>query len=244
MSEEAGAAQPMGELDRLVGVLFDPKPVFADIATKPRWWIPLILLTVLIVSFTFAFSKRVGWEGFMRQELEMSSRTRNLPAEQKERILEQQMRFVPIFAQVQAGLAFGLIALVVAAVFLFVFNILAGAELGFKAAWGVTCYAFLPQVFGILLAIAVLFLKDPADFDLRNPVASNLAAFLDPSTTPAWLFGLAASLDIFVVWVLLLLATGFSAAARKLSWWRSLTWVTASWIVWVAVKCGWIWIWS
>ena len=102
----------------------------------------------------------------------------------------------------------------------------------------------LPQVFGILLAIVVLFLKDPAEFDLRNSVASNLAVFLDPDTTPAWLLGLAGSLDLFVFWPLLLLATGFSVAARKLSWSKSFTWVVATWAVWVAVKCGWIWIWS
>lgn len=199
MSEETGPAQGMGEFDRLVGVLFDPKAAFADIVTKPRWWVPLILLTVLVLSFTFAFTQRVGWESFMRQELGASSRTRDLPPEQKERIIEQQMRFVPIFAHVQAGLAIGFITLVVAAAFLFVFNILAGAEVGFKPAWGVACYALLPQAFGILLALVVLFLKDPAEFDLRNPVASNLAVFLDPDTTARWVLGLAGSLDVFVI---------------------------------------------
>lgn len=244
MDEETPGAQPMSEVDRLIGVLFDPKPAFADIATKPRWWVPLILLTVLILSFTVAFSQRVGWESFMRQELATNSRTRDLPPEQKERILEQQMRFVPIFAHVQAALAIPFIALVVAAAFLFVFNILVGAEVGFKPAWGVACYALLPQAFGILLAIVVLFLKDPAEFDLRNPVASNLAVFLDPDTTARWVLGLAGSLDVFVIWTLLLLATGFSVAARKLSWSRAFTWVVATWVLWLVVKCGWIWIWS
>lgn len=243
MADETMPAESRGEFDRLVGVLFDPKPAFADVAARPQsWWVPLLLLTVLIVGFTLAFGQRVGWESFMRQQLEQSARTRNLTAEQKEQAIAMQMRFVPYAAPVQSALAFPFIALVVTGAFLFVFNILVGAELRFKPAWGLTCYALLPQVFGILLAFVVLYVKDPAEFDLNNPVASNLGAFLDPNTLPAWVVSLGNSLDVFVVWSLLLLATGFAAAARRLSWWRSFGWVVATWALWLVVKCGWVWI--
>jgi hypothetical protein len=110
--------------------------------------------------------------------------------------------------------------------------------------FALTNYGLLPQAVGVLLAIVVLFLKDPAEFDLQNPVASNLAAFLDPNATPKWLSSLGSSIDLFSLWSLLLLATGISVAARKLSWAKCLTWVALSWGVWLGAKAGWTWIWS
>ena len=245
MSEPAAAAPPLGHFDRLVGVLFDPAPAFADVAARPAgWWLPLLLLTIITVGFIFAFTERVGWERFMRQQLEQSSRTQQMPVEQREEVLRQQLRFVPIFSHIQGALAWPLITLVVGGAFLFVFNILLWAQLTFRQIYAVVCYGNLPHALGGLLAGVVMFIKDPADFDLQNPVASNLGAFLDPSTTSKWLVSAASSFDLFSLWVLLLLATGFAAAARKISWSKSFTWVVVTWGLWVVVKSGAAWIFS
>lgn len=245
MTEETVPPARMSEFDRLVGVLFDPQPAFADIAARPGgWWVPLLLLVVLVVGFTFAFTQHVGWEHFMREQIEASPRTRDLSAEQKEQIIEQQLRFVPIFGYLGGALSWPVIALVVAGVFLFVFNVLLGSQLIFRPVFSITCYACLPFALHTILALVVLFLQDPADFDLQNPVASNLGAFLDPSSSPRWLVSLGSSIDLFTIWTLLLLATGFSVAVRKLSWSKAFTWVAATWGVWLVVKTGWVWIWS
>src|SRR3990167_6434826 len=110
MSEPAAVAPPLGHFDRLAGVLFDPAPAFADVAARPAgWWLPLLLLTIITVGFIFAFTERVGWERFMRQQLEQSSRTQQMPVEQREEVLRQQLRFVPIFSHIQGALAWPLI---------------------------------------------------------------------------------------------------------------------------------------
>ena len=243
-TESPSGLQTMSEVDRLVGVLFDPQATFPDIVARPRWWIPLVILVVLAGSITFAFSERVGWEPFMRQQIEASPRTQQLSAEQKEQIIEQQVRLAPIFGYVFSVLGWPIIVLVVAGIFLFVFNVLLGTQLVYRQVLGVTSYSMLPQAVGGLLALLLLFIKEPADFDLQNPLASNLGAFLDPNAVPAWLVSLGSSLDVFVFWSLLLLATGLAAAARKLSWSKALTWVVAPWAVWLVVKVGWAWIWS
>jgi hypothetical protein len=81
-------------------------------------------------------------------------------------------------------------------------------------------------------------LKDPDQFDLQNPSPTNIAAFLDVTSTPKWEYSLATSIDVFTFWVLVLLATGLSVASRKISWATSLTWVVGSWGLWVALKVG------
>ena len=245
MSEPAAPLEPMGHLDRLIGTLFDHKPAFADLAARPTgWWLPLLLLMVVTVGYIFAFTQRVGWERFMRQQMEQSPRVQQLSVEQREQALQRQLGFVPIVAPIQGAVAWPLITLVTGGAFLFIFNILLGAQLTFRLVYAVVCYGNLPNALGGLLAVVVMFIKDPADFDLQNPVASNLGAFLDPNTTPKWLVGAGSSVDLFSAWVVLLLATGFTAAARKISWSKSFTWVVVAWALWVVVKSGVTWIFS
>lgn len=95
-----------------------------------------------------------------------------------------------------------------------------------------------------VVAGVILFLKAPADFDVTNPVASNIGAFLDPNTVPHWLVSVATSVDVFNLWMVLVLATGFSAAGRRLPWGRAFGWVLATWILWLVVKGGGAWIFS
>lgn len=229
----------MGEFARLAGVLTDPKPAFADILIRPRWWVPLVLAVVLTIVYTAAFSQRVGWERYMRHVIDTNPRTQSLSVEQRERIVEQQTRVAGTFGYAGAALALPVMALVVAGVLLFVFKLVMDAQLAFRQVFAVTCYSFMTSVVAVALSILVMFLKNPDDFDLQDPLGAHLGVLLDPQTTPKWLVSLGTSLDLFTLWMILLLATGLYVAARKLSWGKSLAGVLAPWGVWVVVKAAW-----
>jgi hypothetical protein len=237
----AGTAQnePKGELASLTGVVWEPGTAFRDIAAHPRWWPPLVIIVLLSLTFTYSFTQRVGWERFFRQQSETNSRMQNLPADQREQTIAIQAKYAPIATYVFAVVGLPVTALIAAAVFLFVFRTMLGAELSFRQVFAIYCYSLVPLIFSSIMGLAVLFLKDPDQFDLQNPTLSNIGAFLDPLTTPKWLFSLAASVDVFTLWILALLATGLSAAARKISWSTSFTWVMATWLVYVLLKAGW-----
>ena len=233
----------LSEFDRIIGALFDPKEAFADIAVRPvRWWVPLLILTILAMIFLFAFTQQVGWETFFQQQMEIDSRLQELPADQQARILESQVRIVPYFAWGFGLISWPMVALVIAVAMLFLFNVLAGQQLAFRSIFAATCYAVLPVVFFYLTALVTMFIKDPVDFDLQNPIASNLAVFLNPAMDAAWLVSLAKSLDLFNFWVLILLASGMSAIGRRLTWGRAFGWILGGWIMLVTVKVGFSWI--
>ena len=48
--ENSSAVEPpaagMGEFSRISGVFFDPKTAFADIAKRPTWIVPVVLVVV------------------------------------------------------------------------------------------------------------------------------------------------------------------------------------------------------
>lgn len=241
MDGTAAASQPetKSELARLTGVVWEPGTTFPDIAARPRWWPPLAIVIVLSLVFMYSFSQHVGWDRFMRQQMETNPRMQQLDPAQREQAMTRGAQFAPIMGYVGAVVGFPVMTLIAAGAFLFVFRILLGADLTFRQVFAVYCYALVPTILSSVISLAVLFLKDPDQYDLQNPAMTNIGAFLDPLNTPKWLHSLASSIDVFTIWVLILLATGLAAASRKISWGSSLSAVLGTWVVYVLAKAGW-----
>ncbi len=87
-----------------------------------------------------------------------------------------------------------------------------------------------------MLSIIVLFIKNPDDYDLRNPLAFNIGAFLNADTAPKWLMSLCTSLDVFSFWTMALIAIGLTVAARKLSFGKAFMGVLVPWGIFVLGK--------
>jgi hypothetical protein len=100
-----------------------------------------------------------------------------------------------------------------AGLYLGVFKLIGGARTNFATAFAVTAFAHLPMGLRELIAIPVLFLKDPASIDPENFLASNPAAIF--SDLPTWQMVPLAFLDVFGLWALVLMAVGFSATDPK-----------------------------
>lgn len=227
------AAGRMSAFARLGNVIIDPKPAFTDIASRPGWWVPMILLMAASLAFMVAFSQRVGWERFIQQSMEASSQTQNLTAEQR----ETAARIGGTFGTVAAVAGVPVSMLVIAGVLVFIFGTMLGTSVNFRQVFGIVAHAWLPSLFATGAAILVMFLKDPDDFDLKNPSGFNIGFYL-PHSTPAWLVSLGGSIDVFSLWIILLLATGLSVASKK-SWKTSLMGVAGPWALFVAGKVLW-----
>jgi Yip1 domain len=103
---------------------------------------------------------------------------------------------------------------VIAAVLMGTFNFAAGASVRFKTALAIVVYAGLPGIISALLGIISLFTGvDPAGFNIRNPVATNPAYFMDP-TANKFLYGMASALDVFVIWTIVLTGIGFACNSK------------------------------
>jgi hypothetical protein len=75
-------------------------------------------------------------------------------------------------------------------------------------------FAWLPQIFVSLLSIISLLAGVSSDgFMIQNPAATNLGAFLDPTSSPA-LYALLSSVDVFTFWSLSLMAIGVTCISK------------------------------
>jgi hypothetical protein len=228
----------MSPVGRLFNVIVDPKPTFIDIAARPGWWPPIILLVVLSTIYMAAFSSHVGWERFMRHQIETDKRTQNMPVEQRETQIQMGAKYAAPFGTGMAIVAVPVSMLLFAGMYLFIFNTALGANLTFRPVLGVVAHSMVPGVVSTAAALGVMYLKDPSEFDLNNPAGFNLGFYLNPQSSPAWLVSLGNSIDVFSFWIILLLATGMSVASRR-SWKTSLAAVAAPWLLYVVLKVGW-----
>ena len=225
----------LSEFARLTGVVFEPGRTFADIAKRPAWIVPLILVILLSLFYLYGFSVHVGWERAITKAIDSSPRMAQLPLDQRQRAVEMQLRLAPIFGYAGIVIFTPLYYLVASGVMLGIVKGLMDAPVTLKQVFAVMSYASaVPRVIFALLAAVVMFLQNPDDFDMQNPFASNPGALMSPENSSKFVHSLASSLDVFNLWVIVLIAIGLKAAGGKsLSFAGALGAVVLPWAVWV-----------
>ncbi len=195
VAEPQPAISPIG---RIFGIFFSPKATFEDIVRKPGWLLPVIILAFLGLAVAIGLNQKMNWREFMSQQIEKSPQASTMSAEQKEQRIEAGANLILVVALIMWG----------------AYNVLGGVNVGYKTALSIVAHAYVPVMLSNLVFLLVLFLKAPGMIDLENPVATNLAAFF-PEDTAKWLQAFGKNIDIFTLWVVVLIAIGFAATNPK-----------------------------
>jgi hypothetical protein len=225
----------MNEPARLAGVFYEPGKVFADVAQKPRWIAPILISILMGVALIYTISTHIGWDQTIRKTMANNSRMAELPADQREKAIATGTKIASIGGWVGAVLGAPLFVLMIAGVLTGIFNGLLGAEIRFAQGFAITAYALLVRALLSGLFILLAFLKPPEEFDLQVSPFSP-AAYMNRLENPKWLMALAGSLDLFTIWSIVLLAIGFSVAAKKLSFSKALLTIAIPWLILVAAQ--------
>ena len=75
--------KPMNELSRIVGIFFEPDKTFADIAERPRWLVPMVLVILAGMAYIYLFGAHVGWGPYLHRLLDNNRQIQQLPPEQR-----------------------------------------------------------------------------------------------------------------------------------------------------------------
>ena len=94
--ENAAAVEPepsrMGEFSRIVGVFFEPSKTFKDIAERPTWIVPMILVILAILAI---LAKRAPISEHKRDRKSKSKRKRDRKSKSKnKRTAVQRIRVI------------------------------------------------------------------------------------------------------------------------------------------------------
>jgi hypothetical protein len=88
------------------------------------------------------------------------------------------------------------------------------AKESLAAAIMVAAYAFVPRILEAVLGGVQGLLLDPASLNGRFKISLGLGRFLDPDTASPMLLALLGRVDVFTIWVTVLLAIGLSVTGR------------------------------
>lgn len=215
--------KPQNHFSRLSNVLFSPGDAFKEIAQAPRVLIPIILVAVLAGFSSFAITNRVGYENIVRKQMESMVQSGWIPEEAAQQQIQQattgtRATIGKLQGVISAAIGFTVVLLIVAGVFK-LFTMMMGANNQFKPLLSVICYAYLGvYLVQIVVTLISIYLKDPQEIDLYNPVASNLGAILSMTGAglPKFVTSLASWIDVFGIWRIILLGIGCAAVTPKM----------------------------
>ena len=204
---DSGAASASPDLPlfaRLVGVITAPKATYQSIVAHPKF-LGMLLLTLVVSCVLvggFLFTK-VGQEAWLDTVIRPGS-----PPEQEATML----RIAPFAAYFAIGwiaVFIPLLYLIVSAILYVVFNAALGGNATFKQVFAVATHAGALGRPGAVL-------HDAAELHARRDgSATNLAVLLPYVTEESFLGRLLGTIDLFLIWRLLVLAIGLGVLYRK-----------------------------
>lgn len=223
----------LSEGERLIDTFIAPSKTFTDLGRNASWWAPFIIISVVSVLFFVVVGQKIGFRKVVENQIQASpkatERMDRLPADQRERALDQQAKGTQYFTYGYPVIIL-IFNVIIAGVLYGTFTFGAGAVVKFKTAFAIVMYASLPAILKLVLAVGSILGGMSADsFSMQNPVATNPGYFMDPAGSP-FLFRLASGLDVFMIWILVLTAIGFSCVS-KVKRGTSLAIVFGWWIV-------------
>ena len=193
-----------------IDIFYQPSQVFER---RREGQFGLALLLLVVISTILYFALRNGLAPIMdaemsRQAAAMAAKNPAMTAEQLSGAKGMMEKFAMF-----GTIIFIPIGVLITAVLLWLAGKLFDAKVAFAAAMMIVTYSQIPKIAEMLLsAIQGLFLE-PEAITSRYSVAIGAARFLNPDANPI-LMTVVGGLDVFTVWVFVLLAIGLSAVAR------------------------------
>ncbi len=226
-------ADGTGSLAKLFGVFLEPQKTFKTIGQSSDWFIPLAACLVLVLISNIVAVGRMGIGNILQASLQGNPQRDEIVA------AAEGSPFTKLMIYAVPVISIPISLLVLAGVFLVALT-LAGEEMNFKKVFSVCAYSFFAYSLGssFITLMVILLTKDFSDFDLRNPLASNVGYFLNPAETGKFLHSVASSFDLLSFWLLFLLAAGFAATSARPNFRKSLAIVVSFWVVYVIGKAG------
>lgn len=218
IKKEVAEPPQMSEVSTLGNIFFEPGRVFEDLRRKPRFLMAGLIIILAVSAFNAIFIQKVGFENIVKARLDSNSQIQQMPADQKQKVIEQQT------GPIAKGISYAAVPVLFIIIFLLgglVYWLGANAMGGssrFAHGLSVWVYSSLPPSLIFVLAnLIVLFVKSVDDIDLATAqsglVQANPSMFINAKAMPVLAAALSA-IDLFAIWGWVLAAIGLQKVAK------------------------------
>jgi hypothetical protein len=204
------AEAPKGLLARVIGVVVSPRATFADVAARPRWASVLILCMAVVISGVFVLlSTDVGREATLDQQVRTLESFGVKLTDTQYAQMEARADNARYLAAASQLVGIPIVAMILSAVLLGVFNAILGGDATFKQVFAVVAHT------GVITALATVF-SLPLDY-VRETLSSptNLGVFVPFLDEASFLSRLLGSIDLFQIWALVTLSIGLGVLYKR-----------------------------
>lgn len=191
-----------------IDIFYAPSAVFARRATS-GFLLPMTVVTVLTGAL-YLMNSGV-WSLVMDAEMSRAM------ARQAQQISEEQMQGIRRFSETMAkvgAFVFVPVGIFLTGLMLWVCGKFVDARQTLRQATMVASFAFLPRVIEALVVAVQGLLLDPGTFDGRWRVSLGIGRFFDPDATSPALLAFLGRIDVFTIWVTVLLAIGLAVTGN------------------------------
>lgn len=200
-----------GLWEDFVDIFYTPSTVFAR-RTEGKFGMPLLFL-VLVGTVLFFLTKNavqpIMDAEFTRQTAAAMRRNPNMTAEQMAQGRGFFETLSPVFFAI--GITFSVFG---AGLVLWLVGKLFDAKESVAAAIMIATYSEVPRLVQLLTNAAQGLVMSPESLNSMNAVGFNLARFMDPDATSPVLIALASRVDLFTIWITVLLAIGIHVLGK------------------------------
>src|SRR5215213_6453764 len=205
------SAPPAAVWEDFIDIFYAPSSVFRR-RENGNFFIPLALITIVCGVLFYLNSGALQPMFDAEFDRQMATVARQNPNFRPE--AAQQMRNFASRMQMVAVFIFLPIAMFGVGVATWLVGKLVDAKQTFKAALVVGAYAYAPRIIDFVLqGVQGLFL-DPAQLDGRFRLSLGVGRFLDPDTTSPLLLAVLGRVDLFTIWITVLIAIGICVTGR------------------------------
>jgi len=197
-------------LDDFMDIFYAPSAVFARRANA-GFWIPLLIISVLLGVIFFANRDLIDpiMEAEFARGMAKSAQAGKMTPEQMEAARKVTGTIGMIFAFVGPPIAMLLLGVVIWIVGKFF-----DAKQTMNAAIVVAVFSYVPRVVeGIVNRVEGLLI-DTSNLNSRYSLTLGLGRFFDPDTASPILLGLVGRIDVFTIWVTVLVAIGLAVTGK------------------------------
>jgi len=216
----------------LWGIFVSPVRTFGSLCEQPRWFVPLAFAAAFSMAVDYYATSHIGFESLVRG-VAKSAGTLD-PEGMVQNALAHKIQILAIQS---AGSFLGVFATaMIVALILWLLVLGVGGEVKFKSVLAVLGHVNLGYlvVRQSMLALSVSLCRDPASFDLRNPLATNVGFFVQSSSPIT--ARILSSLDLVTFTAEVLVVIGLTKVSPGLSRATSCVIVFLPWSLFVALR--------
>ncbi|MDZ7291036.1 MAG: YIP1 family protein [candidate division KSB1 bacterium] len=210
-------------IERIVGVFFSPSETMQDVAARPGWLVPLLIL-IVAAGLSGFFLKDV----IIQTQLEQLQNRPNMTQEQIEQAQPMMEKWTGIASIVAPLITTPLFYLIIAGVLMFIGNVILGGETRYNTLFSVTCWSGLITVLSSLINVPMMIKREVMES------ATSLGLLLPPEQNKTTLYYFLSQIDFFMIWWVIVLGFGV-AAAYRFSTRKAMTAVFVGWAIYVAL---------